>query len=144
MLGYANKSHDGFVGHSVVGRWVNLAAGTTTSNLKNTYGPVRLDIGGEILETGHQFLGSLIGDHAKTAIGTLLSTGTVIGAGASVFDGVRAPKYVAPFDWGGSASERMTPQKFLAVVERVLPRRHVEVSEEMRSYLNRAYEWLTR
>ena len=144
MLGYANKSHDGFVGHSVVGRWVNLAAGTTTSNLKNTYGPVRLDIGGEILETGHQFLGSLIGDHAKTAIGTLLSTGTVIGAGASVFDGVRAPKYVAPFDWGGSASERMTPQKFLAVVERVLPRRHVEVSEEMRSYLSRAYEWLTR
>ena len=144
MLGYANKSHDGFVGHSVVGRWVNLAAGTTTSNLKNTYGPVRLDIGGEILETGHQFLGSLVGDHAKTAIGTLLSTGTVIGAGASVFDGVRAPKYVAPFDWGGSASERMTPQKFLAVVERVLPRRHVEVSEEMRSYLSRAYEWLTR
>jgi len=57
---------------------------------------------------------------------------------------VRAPKYVAPFDWGGSASERMTPQKFLAVVERVLPRRHVEVSEEMRSYLSRAYEWLTR
>jgi len=144
MLGYANKTHDGFVGHSVLGRWVNLAAGTTTSNLKNTYGPVRLEIAGAVLETGHQFLGSLVGDHAKTAIGTLLSTGTVIGAGANVFDGVRAPKYVAPFDWGGSASERMTQQKFLAVVERVLPRRHVEVSDAMRSYLNRAYEWLTR
>ena len=144
MLGYANKSHDGFVGHSVLGRWVNLAAGTTTSNLKNTYGAVRIEVAGTVLETGHQFLGSLVGDHAKTAIGTLLSTGTVIGAGASVFDGVRAPKYVAPFDWGGSASERMTQEKFLAVVERVLPRRHVEVTDAMRSYLRRAFEWLTR
>src|SRR5207237_1975554 len=139
MLGYGNKSHHGFVGHSVLGRWVNLGAGTTTSNLKNTYGPVRLDIAGTPLETGHQFLGSLIGDHAKTAIGTLLGTGSVIGAGASVFDDVRAPKYVAPFAWGGSASERMTQQKFLAVVERVLPRRHVRSEEhtsELQSHLN--------
>ena len=82
FLGYSNKSHDGFVGHSVVGRWVNLGAGTTTSNLKNTYGEVTLEIEGRRYPTGRQFLGSLIGDHAKTAIGTLLSTGTVIGTGA--------------------------------------------------------------
>ena len=144
LLGYANKSHYGFVGHSVVGRWVNLGAGTTTSNLKSTYGPVRLHIGDVDLETGHQFLGSLIGDHAKTAIGIMLDTGSVIGAGASVFDGVRAPKYVPPFAWGGSASERMTQQKFLETVERVLPRRDVQVTDAMRSYLTRAYEWLTR
>ena len=144
MLGYANKSHDGFVGHSVLGRWVNLGAGTITSNLKNTYGPVRLQVAGTALETGHQFLGSLIGDHAKTAIGTLLGTGTVIGAGASVFDGARAPKYVAPFAWGGVGSERMTQQGFLAIVERVLPRRNVDVSDATRAYLSRAYDWLTR
>jgi len=84
MLGYANKSHEGFVGHSVLGRWVNLGAGTITSNLKSTYGPVRLDVAGTPLETGHQFLGSLIGDHAKTAIGTLLGTGSVIGASSAV------------------------------------------------------------
>jgi len=144
MLGYANKAHYGFVGHSVLGRWVNLGAGTTTSNLKSTYGPVRLEVGGTHLETGHQFLGSLIGDHAKTAIGMMLDTGSVIGAGASIFDGVRAPKYVAPFAWGGSSSERMTQQKFLAIVERVLPRRNVPVTEPMRSYLSRAFDWLTR
>ena len=144
MLGYANKSHYGFVGHSVLGRWVNLGAGTTTSNLKSTYGLVRLEVAGTRLETGQQFLGSLIGDHAKTAIGTLLDTGSVIGAGASIFDAVRAPKYVAPFAWGGSASERMTKQKFLDIVERVLPRRHVELTEPTRAYLSRAYDWLTR
>jgi UDP-N-acetylglucosamine diphosphorylase/glucosamine-1-phosphate N-acetyltransferase len=144
MLGYANKSHYGFVGHSILGRWVNLGAGTTTSNLKSTYGPVRLHIGGVDLETGHQFLGSLIGDHAKTAIGMMLDTGSVIGAGASVFEGIRAPKYVPPFAWGGAASERMTQQKFLAIVERVLPRRDVQVTDAMRSYLSRSYQWLVR
>ena len=144
MLGYANKGHYGFVGHSVLGRWVNLGAGTTTSNLKSTYGPVRLHVGDVDLETGHQFLGSLIGDHAKTAIGMMLDTGCVIGAGASVFEGIRAPKYVPPFSWGGAASERMTQEKFLAIVERVLPRRDVQVTDAMRSYLSRSYQWLVR
>jgi len=144
MLGYANKSHEGFVGHSVLGRWVNLGAGTITSNLKSTYGPVRLRVNSVDLETGHQFLGSLIGDHAKTAIGTLLDTGSVVGAGANVFEGSRPPKYVPPFAWGGAGSERMTQQKFLEIVERVLPRRNVEVTDPMRSYLRRSFEWLTR
>jgi UDP-N-acetylglucosamine diphosphorylase/glucosamine-1-phosphate N-acetyltransferase len=144
MLGYANKSHHGFLGHSVIGRWVNCGAGTTTSNLKSTYGPVRLDVGGAKLETGHQMLGSFFGDHAKTAIGMMFDAGSVIGAGASVFDNVRAPKYVAPFAWGGSSPERMTQQKFLDIVERVLPRRNVEVTDAMRAYLRRSYDWLTR
>jgi len=144
FLGYANKSHHGFLGHSILGRWVNVGAGTTTSNLKSTYGSVRLAVAGTKLETGHQFLGSLFGDHAKTAIGMLFDAGSVIGAGASVFDGVRAPKFVAPFAWGGSSSERMTQQGFLATIERVLPRRNVQVTDAMRSYLRRAFDWLTR
>lgn len=144
MLGYANKSHEGFVGHSVLGRWVNLGAGTITSNLKSTYGLVRLHVGDVDLETGQQFLGTLIGDHAKTAIGTLFDTGSVVGAGANVFDGLRPPKYVPPFAWGGSASERMTQPKFLEIVERVLPRRNVQVTDPMRAYLRRAYDWLTQ
>src|SRR5437870_10654094 len=144
MLGYANKGHYGFLGHSVLGRWVNLGAGTTTSDRKSDYGPVRLDVAGTKLETGHQFLGSLFGDHAKTAIGMLFDAGSVIGAGASVFDGVRAPKFIAPFAWGGSSATRMTLEGFLATVERVLPRRNVQVTDATRSYLRRAFDWLTR
>jgi len=144
LLGYGNKSHDGFLGHSVLGRWVNFGAGTITSNLKNTYGPVRLDLGGTAIDTGQQFLGTLAGDHAKTAIGTLLGTGTVLGAGASVFDTVRSPKYVAPFAWGGSGSARMSRDGFLKIVERVMPRRDVELSEAMRAVLGRAYDWATK
>ena len=81
FAGYANKSHDGFLGHSVVGEWVNLGAGTITSNLKNTYGPMRLDIGTARIETGRTNVGTLFGDHVKTAIGTLLPTGAVVGYG---------------------------------------------------------------
>ena len=102
FLGYANKAHDGFVGDSVIGHWVNLGALTTTSNLKNTYGAVSLNAGGESWDTGRRFLGSLIGDHVKTAIGTMLGTGTIIGAGANVFDAPAVPKFVPPFAWGGT------------------------------------------
>jgi UDP-N-acetylglucosamine diphosphorylase/glucosamine-1-phosphate N-acetyltransferase len=143
FLGYANKAHDGFVGHSVIGRWANLGAGTITSNLKNTYGRVRLDVAGTPLETGLQFLGSLIGDHAKTAIGTLLGTGTVIGTGANVFDAVRPPKYVPPFAWGATGSARLSRDGFLKIVERVLPRRDVVVDDATRAVLGRIYDWAT-
>ena len=141
FLGFANKAHDGFVGHSVIGRWVNLGAGTITSNLKNTYGSIRLQVGKAPVETGLQNLGSLIGDHAKTAIGTLLPTGCVIGAGANVFSAVRPPKYVAAFAWGGEGAERVTRDGFLKVVERVLPRRDIAVDAATRAALGRIYDW---
>lgn len=139
--GYANKAHDGFIGHSVIGHWVNLGAGTTTSNLKNTYGVVRLFVAGRSVETGRQFLGSLIGDHAKTAIGTMLSTGTVIGAGANVF-GEGLGKYVTPFAWGASGLERVTEEGFLRIAERVMPRRDVPVTPERRASLEGIYRRL--
>ena len=138
FLGYANKSHDGFVGHSVVGQWVNLGAGTTTSNLKNTYGPVRLEVGGERIETGRLNLGTLFGDHAKTAIGSMLPTGAVVGAGAQVVGPGWPGKYVAPFAWG-TAGERVSEDGFLRVAERVMSRRGVDLTPERLASLRGLY-----
>jgi carbonic anhydrase/acetyltransferase-like protein (isoleucine patch superfamily) len=143
FVGYGNKAHDGFVGHSIVGHWANLGAGTTTSNLKNTYGPVRLHVAGEQIETGRTFLGSLIGDHAKTAIGTMLATGTVIGAGANVFGVAQVPKYVPPFAWGVNGKERMNEAGFLTVAERVMPRREVLFTPERRAALSATWKRAT-
>lgn len=143
FVGYANKAHDGYLGHSVLGRWVNIGAGTTTSNLKNTYGSVRLEIGGERVETGRQFLGSLVGDHAKTAIGSLLSTGTVVGVGANVFGRANVPKQVPAFAWG-VGGERMTEEGFLTVARRVMERRQVEVTEPVAAMLVAAYRHAVR
>lgn len=134
FTGFANKSHDGFIGHSVIGEWVNLGAGTITSNLKNTYGPVRLDVGGTRLDTGRQLLGALVADHVKTAIGTLLPTGAVVGAGANLFGSVRAPKHTAPFAWGDT-EDALALERFLEIARRVMPRRDVKVDAAMEASL---------
>lgn len=141
MIGYANKAHDGFVGHTVIGRWVNLGADTVTSNLKNTYGPIALEVAGARLSTGRTFLGALIADHAKTAIGTLLSTGSVIGCGANVFGAARPPRWIPPFAWGVDGA-RMSREGFLRIAARVLPRRDVPVDAPMREFLGRLYDAL--
>ena len=143
LLGYANKSHDGFVGHSVLGHWVNLGALTTTSNLKNTYGRVRLDMPGGRIETGRMFLGTLFGDHVKTAIGTMLSTGSVVGTGANLFGKEPVPRYVAPFSWGNAGRERLNAEGFVRTAERVMPRRDVEVTPERRAWLGRLHRRMT-
>ncbi|HJP60871.1 MAG TPA: putative sugar nucleotidyl transferase [Gemmatimonadaceae bacterium] len=141
MLGHSNKGHAGFVGHSYLGRWVNIGALTTTSNLKNTYGPVQLWTPTGMRSTGQQFLGTLFGDHAKTGIGTMLSTGTVVGAGANLFETEMPPKVVPPFAWGSvEPYETYDVTKFLAVAERVMSRRHVELGDKGRKQLAEAHK----
>ena len=140
FVGHANKGHAGFVGHSYLGRWVNLGALTTTSNLKNTYGPVQLWTRSGLRNTGETFLGTFFGDHAKTGIGTMLSTGTVIGAGANVFGGTMPPKVVPPFAWGDSAPyDTFDLARFLDVAERAMARRHVKLGKEARQQLAEAH-----
>lgn len=140
VLGHSNKGHAGFVGHSYLGRWVNLGALTTTSNLKNTYGPVQLWTPAGPRSTGQQFLGTFFGDHAKTGIGTMLSTGTVMGAGANVFGATMPPKVIPPFAWGDSEPyDTYDIARFLAVAERVMARRQVELSDEVRKQLSEAH-----
>lgn len=134
FMGHANKGHDGFVGHSVLGRWVNLGAGTTTSNLKNTYGTVSLWTPEGVRDSGLQFLGTMFGDHVKTGIGVRLTTGCVLGAGANVFD-TMPPKAVAPFSWGARAPyESFDAVKFVQTAERMMARRHVTITERARAW----------
>ena len=93
ILAYTNKPHEGFLGDSYVGEWVNLGAGTTTSNLKNTYSQVSMSLGDGIIDTGRRFMGSLIGDHCKLSIGTRLMAGTYIGYNCMI----ATPKFPARF-----------------------------------------------
>ena len=127
VIGHANKAHDGFVGHSVIGRWANLGAGTITSNLKNSYGEVWGWTPSGARRTGMQFLGAMIGDHAKLGIGTRLTTGAVVGAAANVFGSRMPPKVVPPFGWGdGDPWGVFDIERFAEVAARVMARRGVE------------------
>ena len=77
VLGHANKGHDGFVGHSYLGRWVNLGAGTITSNSRTRTAPVQLWTPAGMRDTGAcKSSARMFGDHVKTGIGTRLTTGT--------------------------------------------------------------------
>jgi UDP-N-acetylglucosamine diphosphorylase/glucosamine-1-phosphate N-acetyltransferase len=140
VLGHSNKGHTGFVGHSYLGRWVNLGAGTTTSNLKNTYGTVHLWTPAGVVDTRQQFLGTMFGDHVKTGIGTMLNTGTVLGAAANIFGGALHPKHVPPFAWGdGEPYSTYKLDKFLEVAAHVMQRRGVVLGETARRQLASSY-----
>lgn len=99
--GYSNKYHDGFLGHSYVGEWVNLGALTTNSDLKNDYSSVSVMLDGrQSIDTGSTKVGSLIGDHTKTSIGTLLNTGSYLGAMTIIMaTGKPLPKFIPSFAW---------------------------------------------
>lgn len=137
VLGYSNKAHDGFLGHSYLGMWVNLGAMTTNSDLKNNYGNVRLWTPEGEVDTGERKVGCFLGDHVKTAIGTLLNTGTVIEAATNVFGGM-PPKYVPPFSWGDPDSV-YDVERFLATAETVLGRREVPLTDGQRRLLRAAF-----
>ena len=141
VLGYSNKAHDGYLGHSYIGRWVNLGALTANSDLKNNYSTVRVPTARGLVDTGLMKVGCLIGDHAKTGIGTLFSTGSVVGAGSNLFGGLMSPRDVPPFTWGsGDTLEEYDLDRFLEVVERAMGRRDMPLAEGARTLLINAWE----
>ena len=140
FTGHSNKGHDGFIGHSVLGRWVNLGAGTVNSNLKNNYSDVSLWTPRGIERTGMQFLGAFLGDHVKTAIGTRLTTGAVVGIGANVYGTGLTSRYVPPFAWGLDESDKWELEPFLETVGRMMQRRDMTLSEKAKRQLTAAWQ----
>jgi len=127
---YSNKQHDGFLGHSYLGMWVNIGADTNNSDLKNNYGSVKVYINGEQIDSGSMFVGLTIGDHTKTGINTMFNTGTVVGVSSNIFGGGFPTKYLPSFSWGGSeAITSYDLEKSIDVARRVMERRKIEFSE---------------
>jgi UDP-N-acetylglucosamine diphosphorylase / glucose-1-phosphate thymidylyltransferase / UDP-N-acetylgalactosamine diphosphorylase / glucosamine-1-phosphate N-acetyltransferase / galactosamine-1-phosphate N-acetyltransferase len=138
--GYSNKGHEGFVGSSYIGEWVNLGALTTTSNLKNNYSSVKISYGKEKFDTGMNFLGSIIGDYVKTGIGTLLDTGTVIGIGTNIFGGGVFSKYIKSFKWGNNKKlEKYDFEKFIETLKIVMYRRGQDLSVQEENLIEYLY-----
>jgi len=132
---YANKAHEGYVGNSVFGQWVNLGADTTASNLKMTYGSVKLldwPTGLEV-DSGEQFLGTVMGDHCKTGINTMLNTGTVCGVSSIIVGAGFPAREIPSFKWaqaGSLVDYRL--EKALVDMERMMDRRGVALDRAYR------------
>lgn len=133
---YSNKGHDGFVGNSIIGQWCNFGADSNTSNLKNNYGAVRFADWEtkKLIDSGRQFLGTIMGDHSKTAINTMLNTGTICGVSCNLFSSSFPHKYVPSFRWLADDSTRLFEfNKAMEVAERVMSRRSIELTQD---YIN--------
>lgn len=135
---YSNKQHHGYVGHSMVGRWVNLGAGTTTSDLKLTYGTVRVDRGAGKEDTGMQFCGAFLGDGAKTAVNTSLMSGAVLGINVFAFGIVKG--FIPSFSTvTGQGLVEMPLEVALKMRERMMVRRGMSLVVSERDAFRAAY-----
>ncbi|MBH38003.1 hypothetical protein CL658_03115 [bacterium] len=131
---YSNKAHAGFLGDSYVGRWVNLGAETTTSNLKNDYSDISIKFEKNKIQTNKQFLGTMFGDHVKTAIGTKLNCGTIIRTGSIIFNHTFTTKYYPPFSWGTADKKTYFKlETFFLALERIMKRRNIELSDNYKN-----------
>ena len=141
--GYSNKYHDGFLGHAYVGEWVNLGALTTNSDLKNDYSSVSVVMNGATIDTGSNKVGSMIGDHVKTSIGTLLNTGAHVGPMAILIaQGAPLPKYIPPYAWfvNGKIGKGFGLNPLLKTARLATGRRKVEFRDEDETLLRHVFE----
>ncbi len=143
LMGYSNKSHDGFLGNSVLGEWCNLGADTNNSNLKNNYAEVRLwNYPSErFINTGLQFCGLVMGDHSKCGINTMFNTGSVVGVSANIYGTGFPRNFVPSFSWGGSAGYvSYHLNKVFEVAEKVMQRRAVDFNQVEKDILVKIFE----
>jgi UDP-N-acetylglucosamine diphosphorylase/glucosamine-1-phosphate N-acetyltransferase len=139
IYGNSNKAHDGYIGNSYIGEWVNLGAGTTTSNLKNNYTEVSMTVNGKVLNTKQLLLGSIIGDYVKTSIHTSLNTGSLIGIGSTIFDVGLHAKVIPPFQWGSPQHyTRHQFDKFINTTKVMMSRRSATLTKTHEQLL----QWL--
>lgn len=140
VQGYSNKHHDGFLGHSYLGEWVNIGAMTTNSDLKNTYGTIRIVLDGlGQLDSGQLKLGCFLADHVKLGIGLHLNGGAVIGAGSNIFGVHFAPKTIPPFTWGGEVFREYRIDSMIDVARKVMRRRSVEMKPVQEAMLREVF-----
>lgn len=135
--GFSNKAHDGYLGDSWVGEWCNFGAGTTNSNLLNTYGEIiaQASPGGRHERTGENFLGAVIGDHTKFAICTRVMTGAVLHTGGMFATTTPVSGCARPFTWATDAGTRPYRfDKFVEVMRAAMERRKINPSD---AYLRR-------
>jgi len=142
FLGWANKHHDGFLGHSVIGEWVNLGAMTTNSDLKNNYSPVKVVFPERTIDSGRIKVGSFLADHTKTGIGTLIPTGGAVGFAGNIFGGGAViPKYIPEFVWGGGKTyNEYQPDKAKQTAEAVVARRGMTFTKAQAQLFDHIFE----
>ncbi len=143
IFGYSSKGHEGYLGNAVLGEWCNIGADSNNSNLKNNYAQVRLwNYATEKFEhTGLQFCGLMMGDHSKTAINTMLNTGTVVGVNVNLYVPGFPRNFIPSFSWGGASGfSTYLPRKAFEAAKVMMARRGMEFNEVEARILEHVFE----
>lgn len=143
VYGNSNKAHDGYLGNAIIGEWCNLGADTNNSNLKNNYDTVKAwDYDEEkLVSTGLQFCGLFMGDHSKTAINTMLNTGTTIGVACNVFGSGFPSTLLHSFSWGGAPKPVVHAfDKAMKTARIVMGRKNIELTSMDEKILKSIFE----
>ncbi|MFM2309053.1 MAG: hypothetical protein RLY87_1174 [Chloroflexota bacterium] len=140
VQGYSNKHHDGFFGHSYLGEWVNVGAMTTTSDLKNTYGTIKVTLDGYgQVDSGRLKLGCFLADHVKLGIGVHLNGGSVVATASNIFGTHFAPKTIPAFTWGGERFREFRIDRMIEVARKVMGRRNVTLTAAHEAILHHVF-----
>jgi len=144
IMAYSNKPHSGYLGHSVIGQWCNIAAGTNAANLNNNYKSIKMwnYPQSRFIDTGLQFCGLVMGDHSKTGINTTFNTGSVVGISSNVFGAGYQRNFVASFVWGGPGTgySGYDFDKALETAKEVYKRRGMELTNVDMKILRHVYD----
>lgn len=142
IFGYSNKSHDGYLGDSVIGEWCNLGAGTSNSNMKNNVSEVRMwnDAQKEMIPTGITKCGLIMGDYSRSAINTSFNTGTIVGICANIFGGGALPKFIPSFTWGNNGADRYEFDKAVNDIEKWKKLKGRDLDEKERTGLKLIFD----
>jgi UDP-N-acetylglucosamine diphosphorylase/glucosamine-1-phosphate N-acetyltransferase len=136
---YTNKAHYGYVGNSIVGEWVNLGAGSVFSDLKNTYGTIKVELPEGRIDTGMRKLGPMIGDMSKVSIGCRIFAGMRIGVSSHLIDLVtkNVPSFVFYRSEGNMVE--LDLKSAIETQKRMMERRGVEMSRELEKLIRLIY-----
>lgn len=143
--GHSNKQHYGFLGHAYVGEWVNLGAGTSNSDLKDTYGNIKYNVSGKTIDSKEQFFGCAIGDNSKSSIGTMIYTGKKIGFAAHIHGTVSedVPSFCMWAKSLGSKPKELYLESAIRTYSRASKRRGIKLTKEYEELIKNIFQ-LTR
>jgi NDP-sugar pyrophosphorylase family protein len=111
--------HFNYVGDSILGAKVHLAAGVIVSNLKLNGDFIVIRMNQTLLTTGLRKFGALIGDGAEVGCNAVLNPGSIVGRGSLIYAGV-SWRGILPKNSIAKAAdcvrERQNPSKTIATI----------------------------
>jgi UDP-N-acetylglucosamine diphosphorylase/glucosamine-1-phosphate N-acetyltransferase len=144
IQGYTNKSHDGYLGNSVLGEWCNLGADTNTSNKKNNFSEIKMWSypDNKYINTGLYYCGLIMADHSKCGINTMFNTGTVVGVNSNIFGAGYTANFIPSFTWGGPSGYTVySLDKAYRLAEKMMSRNNIQFTDMDRDILSYVFKF---